>query len=76
MFRIRGLSNYAVGGSFSGLVTYRLDDNNIGGTSMAVGELFDIASFEVLRGPQGTLYGGNNAGGTFIINSRDPGEET
>ena len=74
--RIRGLSNYAVGGSFSGLVTYRLDDNNIGGTSMAVGELFDIASFEVLRGPQGTLYGGNNAGGTFIINSRDPGEET
>ena len=73
--RIRGLANYAVGGSFSGVATYRLDDNNVGATSMAIGELWDIDSFEVLRGPQGTLYGGNNPAGTFIISSKDPGEE-
>ncbi|MBA4730271.1 MAG: TonB-dependent receptor plug domain-containing protein [SAR86 cluster bacterium] len=73
--RIRGLSNYAVGGSFSGVATYRLDDNNVGATSMAIGELWDIDSFEVLRGPQGTLYGGNNPAGTFLISSKDPGAE-
>ena len=74
--QIRGMTNYATGGSFSGIVTYREDDNPMGGLQMAMNEMFDIESFEVLRGPQGTLYGGNNPGGTFIINSRDPGEET
>ncbi len=73
--QIRGMTSYATGGSFSGIVTYREDDNTFGGGSMAFNELWDIDSFEVLRGPQGTLYGGNNPGGTFIINSVDPGEE-
>jgi outer membrane receptor protein involved in Fe transport len=74
--QIRGMQSYAIGGSFSGIATYRQDDAGVGGLQMAFNELFDIAAFEVLRGPQGTLFGGNNPGGTFIINSRDPGDET
>ena len=73
--QMRGMTSYAVGGSFSGIVTYREDDVALGGLQMAMNEIWDVASFEVLRGPQGTLYGGNNPGGTFIINSVDPGEE-
>jgi iron complex outermembrane receptor protein len=33
---------------------------------------FDIASVEVLRGPQGTIVGQNSTGGALQINSRNP----
>jgi iron complex outermembrane recepter protein len=33
---------------------------------------YDLASVEVLRGPQGTFVGENAAGGAIFVNSRDP----
>jgi iron complex outermembrane receptor protein len=33
---------------------------------------YDLASVEVLRGPQGTLVGSNSTGGAIFINSRGP----
>ena len=38
-------------------------------------ELFDIASIEVLKGPQGALYGRNAIGGAVIIHDAEPGDE-
>ncbi|HEX9772674.1 MAG TPA: TonB-dependent receptor [Steroidobacteraceae bacterium] len=38
-------------------------------------ELYDIASIEVLKGPQGALYGRNAIGGAVIIRTREPGDE-
>ena len=52
-----------------------IDDVYIGnavGGSMA---LRDIANIQVLRGPQGTLFGRNTIGGAVIITTTDPGDE-
>lgn len=64
---IRGI--YAVAGSSP--VGMYLNESEVsgGGSSDLVGStepaLFDIARVEVLRGPQGTLYGGGSIGGTL-----------
>jgi iron complex outermembrane receptor protein len=38
-------------------------------------ELFDIQSIEVLKGPQGALYGRNAVSGAIIVTTRAPGDE-
>lgn len=39
------------------------------------GDLFDLKQIEVLKGPQGTIYGRNAVAGAVIITTEDPTEE-
>jgi iron complex outermembrane receptor protein len=39
-------------------------------------DLLDVERVEVLKGPQGTLFGRNTIGGAVSLHSRDPGFET
>ena len=60
---IRGVASAAVAASGDGAVAYHLDSVPLP-TSVFETEFYDVERVEVLRGPQGTLYGANATAGT------------
>ncbi len=72
---IRGLSYTESDKSFDPSVAVSLDGVFIGTSSGQVIENFDLERLEVLRGPQGTLFGKNTVGGVVAaFRSRPTGE--
>jgi iron complex outermembrane receptor protein len=52
-----------------------IDDVYMGTAVGGTMTLRDIDSIQVLRGPQGTLFGRNTIGGAILISTREPGDE-
>ena len=69
---IRGFSNGTLNSSVDSPIGMYVDDVYLG---RAVGAAFDLADLEqidVLRGPQGTLFGRNATGGAISLHSKAP----
>lgn len=68
---LRGVGTNISSGSPS--IATHLDGVYVPSSRFALGEVFDSARIEVLKGPQGTLYGRNATGGAINIVSQAPG---
>lgn len=75
-FFIRGLGNTAFDANASQPVSMVYDDVVLENVSVKAFPLFDIASVEVLRGPQGTLFGRNTPAGVVKFESHRPTQDT
>ncbi len=73
-FSIRGISGGGGATSERGVALY-IDGIYVPRTSGSVFKVFDIERIEVLRGPQGTLFGRNSTGGAIRIVTKQPGKE-
>nr|WP_256869044.1 TonB-dependent receptor [Sphingobium lactosutens] len=68
---IRGRGTAYSGQGLEGSVAVYVDDI-YQQSQLGTGGLFDTAQIQVLKGPQGTLYGRNATGGAILINTSDP----
>lgn len=74
-FSIRGLGiNSSIPGIDPTVGVFQ-DGVYLGINNGIIFDMFDVESIEVLRGPQGTLFGRNVTGGAVLINTKKPGEE-
>jgi iron complex outermembrane receptor protein len=69
---IRGLGQVDFLATFEPRVGFYIDDVYFATTFGAVFDVLDLERVEVLRGPQGTLFGRNSVGGAIRIISRKP----
>ena len=69
---IRGFGTPPLGVGFEPSIGLVIDDVPYGRSTFAQDAVFDIARLEVLRGPQGTLFGKNTLGGVLNFHTEAP----
>lgn len=74
-FTIRGLGINSSIPSIDPTVGVFVDGVYLGINGGVVFDLFDLDSVEILRGPQGVLFGRNVTGGAVVINTGNPTED-
>ncbi|WP_086619213.1 TonB-dependent receptor [Erythrobacter tepidarius] len=74
-FTIRGLGINSSIPSIDPTVGVFVDGVYLGINAGVVFDLFDLESVEILRGPQGVLFGRNVTGGAVVINTGKPTED-
>ncbi len=67
---IRGVSQNR--GTGQPPVSYRVDGVSATNNLLTTQDMFDLESVDVLRGPQGALYGRNAIGGAILVSTRQP----
>ncbi|MBB3859394.1 iron complex outermembrane receptor protein [Novosphingobium hassiacum] len=74
VFAIRGISFKSFNATDQQAVGVYQDEVFIAARSGQLAQMYDLAGVEVLRGPQGILYGKNTTGGAINFNSAQPGD--
>lgn len=74
-FNIRGIGMIDYNTSSVSPISVYSDSVVSGSANNLSSNLFDVEHLEVLRGPQGTLFGRNTTGGAVLIHSRMPESE-
>jgi len=72
---IRGIGQTDASPSVDPGVGLYIDDVYMGRAVGGVMEFRDVAQVQVLRGPQGTLFGRNTIGGAVLLSTAAPGDE-
>ena len=75
IFNLRGISQNTFNDNNEGPVAVYVDDAYVGSLNGISGQMFDLERAEILRGPQGTLFGRNATGGLIHYISRDASDE-
>jgi iron complex outermembrane receptor protein len=72
---LRGIGDNTANVLSQSAVAMNVDGVNVARTSQVGGNFYDVARIEVLKGPQGTLYGRNAAAGVINVITKEPGPE-
>lgn len=80
---VRGIANFSIRGlginssipSIDPTVGIFIDGVYMGLNVSSLFDTFDLESIEVLRGPQGNLFGRNVSAGAILLNTRKPGDQ-
>lgn len=72
IFNIRGVSQNGFTDHLESPVAVYTDEVYVSSTGGVAGQMYDLERVEVLRGPQGTLFGRNATGGLIHLISKAP----
>ena len=74
-YAIRGTGSYGVGAAVVGAVVTAQNGHNFNSSTFADIGFFDVSRVEVLKGPQGTLFGRNAVAGVINVITARPDSE-
>ncbi len=73
-FFIRGQGQFVIGGALPSVLSY-LNEVPLGAFGSVL-STYDVDNIQILKGPQGTLFGRNTTGGAVLVYSKAPSNES